>query len=208
MPVREAIGQSSREAHAARFGFSAARPTLLILGGSQGARAINQILTELVEQASPEERSRWQFLHITGSADEAAVRSAYARHQVTAWVTPFLVDMEAAYAQADVVIARAGAATITELARCGKPAVLIPYPYAGGHQAVNARLVEHHGGGLLLEEGQATTARLLSAVRRLLADERLRLIMGRQMRGIGIPDAADRLTQAIVDLHDAPRTKA
>jgi len=207
MPIRDAIGQPSRETHAARFGFSAARPTLLILGGSQGAQAINRLLTELVECACGDERQRWQLLHVTGAADETAVRRAYARHRVTAWVAPFLVEMESAYAQADVVIARAGAATITELARCGKPAILIPYPYAGGHQLANARLVEHRGGGLLLEEEETTAARLLSAVRRLLADERLRLIMGRQMRDIAVPDAAARLTQAIVALHAERRTE-
>ena len=207
MPVRDAIGRSSRDADAARFGFNAARPTLLVLGGSQGSRAINRVVGELVECLSSDERRRWQFLHLTGTADEGAVRRVYTRHQVTAWVAPFLTEMEAAYAQADVVITRAGAATITELARCGKPAILIPYPYAGGHQTVNARLVEHYGDGLLLEEGEATAARLLSAVRRLLADERLRLIMGRQMRGIAVHDAADRLTQAIVELHAAPRAE-
>jgi len=207
MPVRDAIGRSSREAHAARFGFSAAQPTLLVLGGSQGSRTINRVVSDLVERLSSDERRRWQFLHITGAADERAVRSAYARHEVTAWVAPFLTDMEAAYAQADVVIARAGAATITEVARCGKPAILIPYPYAGGHQTVNARLVEHCGGGLLLEEGESTAVRLLSAVRRLLADERLRLMMGRQMRQLAVPDAADRLTKAIVELHTERRTE-
>jgi UDP-N-acetylglucosamine--N-acetylmuramyl-(pentapeptide) pyrophosphoryl-undecaprenol N-acetylglucosamine transferase len=206
MPVREAIGRCSREAHAARFGFSVAQPTLLVLGGSQGSRAINRIVGEFVERATSDERRRWQFLHITGAADEADVHHLYARHEVTAWVAPFLVEMDAAYAQADVVIARAGAATITELARCGKPALLIPYPYAGGHQLVNARLVEQCGGGLVIEEGESTAMRLLSAVRRLLADDRLRLIMGQQMRGIDVPDAAERLTHTIMELHAERRT--
>ena len=201
MPVREAIGQPSRARDAARFGFSAQRPTLLILGGSQGSRAINRLLLETLEHLLPDERQQWQVLHVTGAADEAIVREAYARAQVAAWVAPFIVDMEAAYAQADVVIGRAGASTITELARCGTPAILIPYPYAGGHQVANARLVENVGGGLLIEERHATAARLLSAIRRLLADERLRLMMGTQMRAAAIPDAVDRLTRAIVELH-------
>jgi UDP-N-acetylglucosamine--N-acetylmuramyl-(pentapeptide) pyrophosphoryl-undecaprenol N-acetylglucosamine transferase len=207
MPVREAIGQPSRGQHAARFGFGAQRPTLLVLGGSQGSRAINRLVLKMLEHASSDERQRWQLLHVTGAADEVLVRDAYARAQVTAWVAPFVVEMEAAYAQADVVIARAGAATITELARCGTPAILIPYPYAGGHQVANARLVEHYGGGLLIEERGATAGRLLSVVRRLLADERLRIMMGSQMRGVAIPDAADRLTRAIVELHTAGRVK-
>ena len=203
MPVREAIGQPSRAQHAARFGFSAQRPTLLILGGSQGSRAINRLLLEMLEHVWPDERQRWQFFHVTGAADEALVREAYARARATAWVAPFVVDMESAYAQADVVIGRAGASTITELARCGTPAILIPYPYAGGHQVANARLVESIGGGLLIEERHATAARLLSAIRTLFADECLRVMMGRQMRAAAIPDAADRLRRAIVELHPA-----
>ena len=205
MPVRDVIGHSSREEHAERFGFSAQRPTVLVLGGSQGSQAVNRLVCDALYAATDEERARWQCLHVTGAADEAKVREAYARWHVTAWVAPFVVDMEAAYAQADVVIARAGASTITELARCGKPAIFIPYPHAESHQVANARLVESCGGGIVMEERAVTPARLLSALRRLFEDERLRTIMGAQMRSLSIPDAADRLTQAIVALRTPER---
>ena len=204
MPVRPAIGNSSRERAAARFSLSAHRPTVLVLGGSQGAQAINSLMSDVVGLWSCEERQTWQVLHITGSRDEVRVKAAYAAAGVTSWVAPFCAEMEHAYSVADVVVARAGASTIAELARCGKPAVLIPYPHAAGHQRVNARMVENVGGGLVIEEAEATAARLLGALRCMMIDQRLRMMMGRQMRTLEVVDAAERVTQIIRELSRTP----
>ncbi len=208
MPVREAIGHASRMEEAKRFGLNPDRPTVLILGGSQGALAINRLMSQLVGHLSQDERRAWQMIHVTGVADEAMVRAAYAAHQMTAWVSPFLIEMEAAYALADVVIARAGASTIAELARCGTPAILIPFPHAGGHQRANAQVVEAIGGGLMIEERDATPERILSAARHMLTDERLRTMMGRQMQSLHCADAAQRLSRIILELAGAPVTEA
>ena len=78
--------------------------------------------------------------------------------------------------------------------------MLIPYPYAGNHQRANAALVEAIGGGVMIEESQATPARVLGAARRILTDHRLRLMMSRQMRELGCADAADRLRDVIVEV--------
>lgn len=200
LPVRPAIGQSSRAEAAQRFGLSADRPTLLVLGGSQGARAINRLMVRMALLLSAAERERWQILHLTGPSDETAVKTAYAAAGAVSWVASFLGDMGSAYALADIVIARAGASTIAELARCGKPSILIPYPFAGGHQRANARLVEELGGGLIIEQSQASPERVLEVARRLLADQRLRTAMGSQVRLLQTPDAAEKLTDAIVEL--------
>ena len=211
MPVREAIGQSSRTVQAQRFGLNAARPTLLVLGGSQGARVINRVMMDVVGRFTLEERQQWQVLHITGMADEWRVKNAYAKQGMQSWVASYLVEMDAAYAQADLVLARAGASTIAELARSGKPAIMIPYPHAGGHQLANARIVESVGGGVVIEERDATTDRLLRFIRLLLPDQQLCAEMGSQISQLAMPDAADRLTRAIVELtadrpqdHEAP----
>ncbi len=204
MPVRQGIGHASRQEAAERFGLSADRPTLLVLGGSQGAGFLNQLCTSIVTFLTPEERAQWQWIHVTGPRDAANVKEAYVRAGVNAWVEPFLVEMEAAYAHADLVIARAGASTIAELARCGTPAILIPYPHANGHQRVNAKMVEEAGGGIVLEEQETTPERALSTTRRLLANARLRATMGVRMRTLDVTDAADRLTQAILELRRAP----
>ena len=200
MPVRKTIGHVLRSHAAQQFGFRTDGPTLLVLGGSQGSRVINRLMERVAAQLSAKERQTWQFLHITGSADEARIRGAYAACQLTSWVAPFLAQMDAAYALADVVIARAGASTIAELARCGTPAILIPYPYAGGHQRANAQVVQDLGGGLMLEESDMTPARVVDAIRRILTDTRLRAMMGRQMRMLDISDAAERLSKTILQL--------
>ena len=203
LPIRPEIGQPSRVESAQRFQLQPDRPTLLVVGGSQGARAINRIMIDLAPRLTAEERRRWQILHLTGASDETAVKTAYAQAGLTTRVAAFLTDMAAAYAVADVVLARAGASTIAELAGCGKPAILIPYPFAGGHQRANATLVEELGGGLAVDESNATPRRILNGIRRILSDERLRVVMGAQMKALHAKDAAARLTDAIVELAHA-----
>lgn len=198
LPVRRTIGHATRSQAARRFGFDAQRPTLLILGGSQGARAINWLMAQAAAHLTPDECAHWQILHLTGQADEAAVRSAYAVRRLRAWVAPFLMEMELAFAHADVAVSRAGASTIAELSRCGLPAVLIPYPYAGAHQRANAELAEAVGGAVVMEEDDATPSLVLDAVRRLMSDPALRATMGQRVQELHVADAARRLRDAIV----------
>lgn len=200
LPVRDRIGRLSRSEAALRFALDPERPTLVVLGGSQGSRALNRLMPSVAALLSPSERARWQVIHVAGVADGTAVREAYTAHQVRAQVASCLVDMEAAYAHADLVIARAGASTIAELARCATPAILIPYPHAGGHQRANARVAEAIGGAVMIEERDATPERVLGSARRILADTRLRAMMGQAMRQLFRPDAAERITGAIIDV--------
>ncbi len=200
LPVRSRIGTMSRMDAVARAGFEASRPTLLVIGGSQGARAVNRIVVDALSHALDEERGRWQVLHLTGAADEAMVRRSYAERGMTAQVAAFVTGMADAYAAADLVIARAGASTIAELARCGLPAILIPYPHAQGHQRANARLVATLGGAMVIEESALAPALLLEAIRRILADAGAREAMRMGMRTLAVPDAAERLTGAILEV--------
>jgi UDP-N-acetylmuramate--alanine ligase len=128
------------------------------------------------------------------------VSRAYGAHRVRCWMAPHLTDMALAYAVADVAIARAGASTIAELAAARVPAVFIPYPHANGHQRVNAQLVESVGGGVWVEEAEATPARLLSLVRQLTCDARLRRVMGTQMGTLARPEATQRVMEELVKL--------
>lgn len=200
LPIRRSIGTASREQAAQRFGLRADALTVLILGGSQGSRALNRLVEELLPELSMAERQSWQFIHLAGAEDAPTVTHAYEALGLRAWVTAHLTDVAAAYALADVVVARAGASTVVELAQCGKPAVLIPYPHAAGHQLANARLVESAGAGIVLEEHLASPERLLSPLRQLLRDQRLRWIMGTQMHTLACPDSTHRLARAILTL--------
>ena len=200
LPVRPRIGCVSRADGARRLALDPSRFTLLVLGGSQGSRMLNRLMIDLLPWLSTEERATWQVLHIGGEADAAALHAAYAAAGLTARAVPFIAEMEAAYAAANLVLSRSGGSTVAELARCGLPAILIPYPHAQGHQRANARAVERIGGGFVIEEPAATPGGLLNALRRLASDAALRERMGAQVRQLDQPDAAERLRAAIVSV--------
>lgn len=200
LPIRRQIGAVTREEAARHFEMDPHRPTVVILGGSQGSRAINRLVCRMAEGLTQEERTSWRVIHLAGPADYAAIRQRYAALGVQGLVLPHAAEMAAVYAMADVVVARAGASTIAELAQCGTPAVLIPYPYANGHQRDNARLAESVGGAVWMEEDAATPDLLRLAVRRILQDARLRQRMADQIHTLAHPNAAQRLAEAIVTL--------
>jgi len=171
-------------------------PQLLIFGGSRGARAINQ----LVVQALPlldGFRGRLRIVHQTGAEDLERVRQGYRQAGwEDAGVVPFIDDMAAAYAAAHLVICRAGATTIAELTACGRPAILIPYPFAAAdHQTGNARALAHRGAALLLPQADLTAERLATVIGDLLADQERRLTMAATARSLGRRGAADLILE-------------
>lgn len=161
VPVRSAYTTPpEREAASASFGFDAAKFTLLVIGGSQGARSLNTAMAQLFARDLPD---GWQFLHIAGEAarEQAEAAGAAAVAAGRARVFGYLDDPLTAYAAADLVVARAGASTLAELAQVGKPAVLVPYPHAtADHQTANARAFIGGGGGRLVPDAQWSGERL------------------------------------------------
>jgi UDP-N-acetylglucosamine--N-acetylmuramyl-(pentapeptide) pyrophosphoryl-undecaprenol N-acetylglucosamine transferase len=150
-----------------RFGLDAAKRTILVMGGSQGARGINEAM---VEAAGGFSRDRYQILHLSGLADEERVKEAYRKAGVSAWVGAFHHAMQEAYVVADVAVARSGAASLTELAYYRVPSVLIPYPFAAeDHQTANARVFEKAGAAVMVSEREATGERLRSELERILS---------------------------------------
>jgi UDP-N-acetylglucosamine--N-acetylmuramyl-(pentapeptide) pyrophosphoryl-undecaprenol N-acetylglucosamine transferase len=147
VPVRAGLREPPpREAAIARFGLDPARKTLLAIGGSQGAAAINDASIALLRDARLPEG--WQLLAVTGERDYERVRAAAAGASVVA----YLDDVALGYAAADLVLARAGASTLAELAATGKPALLVPYPFAADdHQSANARRFAAAGSALVIE---------------------------------------------------------
>ncbi|HJT19932.1 MAG TPA: undecaprenyldiphospho-muramoylpentapeptide beta-N-acetylglucosaminyltransferase [Nitrospira sp.] len=143
---------------------------LLVFGGSQGAKAINSAMLEGLSEMLTR-HPQLTITHQTGEADHARVSDAYRRAGVTAAVTPFIYDMPAAIATADLVVARSGAMTIAELTTCGKPAVLIPLPTAiYGHQTKNAQVMEAAGAAVLLPQAELTGTKLAQTVIGILDD--------------------------------------
>ena len=144
---------------------------LLVFGGSQGARAINRALVGALPQLQAL-RGALRIVHQAGADEVETVQAGY---REAGWaaveVGPFITDMAAAYAAASLVVCRAGATTLAELTACGRPAILIPYPYAAGnHQVANATALAAKGAALMIEESSLTPADLGRLIASLLAD--------------------------------------
>ena len=191
-PIRLAPGRSDPAAARRHFGFDAERPVLLVMGGSQGSRAVNSLTLGMWEERPPEERRGVQVLHLAGPSAEQ-VEAAYHRLGMDHRVYPFLHEMELALSAATLSISRAGATGIAEMAACGVPALLIPYPYAKRHQLANARWMERAGGAEVLEEPGLTPRRLWESLSRLLGDARRLEGMGRVLRERADGEATERL---------------
>ncbi len=151
LPIRPPAGHS-RSAALRRLGFRDDQRVLLVAGGSQGARALNQFLSEAAPFFAAQHIA---VLHLAGAADVAALRDSYSRAGVEARVSAFLEDMPAAYRAAHAALCRAGGATLAELAAHRLPAIVVPYPHAkDDHQTVNAQAAEAHGGALCTRQDQ------------------------------------------------------
>jgi UDP-N-acetylglucosamine--N-acetylmuramyl-(pentapeptide) pyrophosphoryl-undecaprenol N-acetylglucosamine transferase len=196
MPVRRGFEEPSEEDTAD----TVTRRTLLVFGGSQGARAINDAMIAALPQWTAM-RDRLVIVHQTGEADHARVRAAYERAGVRAEVMPFLFEMPKALRSADLVVSRAGAMTLAELTVCGKPAILIPLPHAiYRHQTHNARVLADAGGAVVVPQEELTGGRLAQEVAALLDDpERLRA-MGERSRVLGKPAAAETIVRECLAL--------
>jgi UDP-N-acetylglucosamine--N-acetylmuramyl-(pentapeptide) pyrophosphoryl-undecaprenol N-acetylglucosamine transferase len=162
---------------------------VLVCGGSQGAVAVNELAAQaLVALAKSIPLS---IVHQTGEKDLVATQARYATAGVVADCRPFIKDMAAAYQRADVIISRAGATTVAELAIAGKPALFIPYPFAAdNHQEINAREMANAGAALSFRQSELTADKLADALRPLVTDPVLRTRMGDAMKQLGRPHAA------------------
>ncbi|MGH9522416.1 MAG: undecaprenyldiphospho-muramoylpentapeptide beta-N-acetylglucosaminyltransferase [Terriglobales bacterium] len=174
---------------------SDAAPTLLLFGGSQGAKALNRALTA----AAPELIKRIPGLHIihqTGQAEFDPCRAEYDRAGIDAEVSPFIDHMADAFARADLLICRSGASTVAEVAAAGKPAVFVPLPTAADdHQKHNAEAFAHRNAGVLLEQKDLTPDSLAETVAGLFADRDRLLRMGQSARQFAHPDAAAKIAE-------------
>ncbi len=185
IPVRSTLRPlPSRDAAIARLGLDPSLRTLVAMGGSQGARSINDALVGLVERdAVPR---GWQILALTGSDDYERVAAALPNAR------PYLDDMGDVYAAADLILARAGASTLAELAALGKPAILVPYPHAAqAHQAANAAHFEAAGAAVILRDRDLQAGGLPTLLARTVEARRLQaLVAGAACLGGGDPLSA------------------
>ena len=185
-PVRPLVAPTIRRGN----GF-----TVLVFGGSQGARRLNQAMSmaaPILQAAIPD----LQLVHQTGPHDRERLQDHYANLGLTAEVREFIDDMGWAYHQADLVVCRAGATTVAELTMLGKAAILVPYPYAADdHQRANAQVLAEREAAELLLDQEATGERLAAIIIELAADRQRLAAIGIAAGRLAVPDAAARVAR-------------
>ena len=174
--------------------------TLLIFGGSAGAHKINLCVIEALARLK-DLAAGLRIIHQTGEADWDSVKNAYAALPFDAELLPFIDKMDEAYARADLVVCRAGATTIAELTAFGKPAILVPYPYAANdHQRWNAEALRERGAAEMILDRELDGERLAARVRAFYLDRKRLEAMGEAARRLGNPDAAKRIVDECLAL--------
>jgi UDP-N-acetylglucosamine--N-acetylmuramyl-(pentapeptide) pyrophosphoryl-undecaprenol N-acetylglucosamine transferase len=162
-------------------------------GGSQGAQAVNEIVADAAALLAARGVSL-DIVHQSGQANLEATQERYQKAGLTADVRAFIKDMAAEYRRADLVIARAGATTVAELGVVGRPAILVPYPFAAdNHQEVNAREMAEAGAALMFRQSELTAEKLAGEVAALAADPEALARMSAAMKALGKPRAAEAI---------------
>ena len=178
---------------------TAAQLRLLVLGGSLGAKPINDILPELL--ATMPESQRPQCWHQTGAAHINDVTAAYKAVAIDVRVDAFIDDMQAAYRWADVVLCRAGALTVAEITAVGVAALLVPLPHAiDDHQTENARWLVDNQAGLMLRQSEMTVEKLSQYLLELDVDRSRLLAMANAARQLAMPDAAEQVAESCLEV--------
>lgn len=200
VPVRKGALHGDRLQGLRSFGLKEGSLTLLVLGGSQGARRLNAAVVEMASLFKDD--AQVQLLHQTGKNNEEWVRQQIARARASVLrhvVTSFIDPVADAYACADLVICRAGAATLAEVTANGRPAMIVPYPFAAeGHQETNARVLEAAGAAVVVSDRDLTGRRLAEVIHTLRADTSRLQGMAHASRALGRPDAASAVAELVV----------
>ena len=196
-PIRSALQNPIEKVSAlAKFGLAPGKTTLLVMGGSQGARGINSAVCNAIPKLKA---LAWQAIHLTGAQDESATRAAYAHGGVPAFVAAFHHRMEEAYSASDFAIARSGAASLAELSHFGLPAILIPYPFAADdHQTANAGIFAKAGAGTLLKESDATADTIARDIESFIANPERLAEMSKRSRDIAPARAAECVAETVL----------
>ena len=196
IPLREALIRAFHAAPPRRTPHAPLR--LLVFGGSQGARQLNDAMIALAPRLDPTEI---EIVHQTGEGDRERVAAAYAATPLRTEVMAFEPNMPRRYREADLALCRAGAMTVAELALAGLPALLVPYPYAADdHQTANARALVAAGAARLLPAKTLTPEDVLHALQELAAQPETLRGMGLAASKLARPDAADRIVDSCLEL--------
>lgn len=199
VPVRPAFFQIPAKA-------SSTQRTLLVFGGSQGARAINQAMVDSLP-ALRERAPELQIVHQTGERDYEKVRASYDEAGFAGVVHKFIDDMPAMFGRADLLVCRSGASTVAEITAAGKPAIFVPFPRAADdHQNVNARALERAGAAVVLDESKLQAARLVDTITALIDDAARLEKMSAAAKALAHPHAVEEIGAMVAALTSDARS--
>ncbi len=193
-PVRANLKDDDRNGAAKKWGLKPDRTTFFVFGGSQGARRINELMLEILPRLNALEN--FQVLWATGEQNFASIVDRAGKlNQVK--IVPYIYEMSAAFSLADFVLCRAGASTIFELANCGLPALLVPFPFAtADHQTFNARVLAQAGAARMLVEKELTAEKLFDHVQELATHGEIRQQMAAAAKKMARPQATEEIVEA------------
>jgi UDP-N-acetylglucosamine--N-acetylmuramyl-(pentapeptide) pyrophosphoryl-undecaprenol N-acetylglucosamine transferase len=195
-PIRTSLrGTVDRETAQQNLRLKPGLQTVAVFGGSQGAHGINEAVVAALHHFA---MKPVQFIHLTGREDHQFVYDRYRQEGIPAFVAAFHYQMEDVYGAADLIIARSGAASLSEISYFGLPTILIPYPFAtDNHQALNAAIYSRSNAAAVLEGAEANGEKLANLIDALLSDPKRRRMMGEQMRALAITDAATKIAELL-----------
>lgn len=196
-PIRRSVLEGDRDRGLREYELDASRTTVLVVGGSQGARSINRAAADAISLLSS--RDDLQFVLQTGRRDYELVRGRLGRRREWVRVRAFIANMGDVYRAADLVVARAGAMTLAEIAVNGRAAILVPFPHAThDHQEANARVLVEAGAATVIPDRELGGDRLASEIAKIVDTPRkLREMSGSALR-MARPDAAERIARALI----------
>ena len=197
-PVRPQF--QSRDAAECRvaLGLDPNRPVVLVMGGSQGANGLNEMILSALPVLG-DRASTWQWLHLTGASDFEKVKSAYAARGLNTVVKPFLAEMDLALGAATISVSRSGASSLAEIAAMRLPSLLVPYPTAAdNHQLTNALAFEKTGAAKLLEQKNSMPEKVAAALRELIEDAAAREKIQTALAQWHAPKAAEQIAEMIL----------
>ncbi len=202
LPVRPEIFQVAKEEAYSRLGIAPNKPVLLVFGGSRGARKINNAMVKVVEELQNDEGI--QIIHATGQAGHKEYLNMLQARGISLvnigniTTVPYLYNMQDALNVADLVVCRAGAATLAELTALGLPSILVPYPYAAeNHQEHNARALAERGAAVMINDAELTGDVLLEHIKQLLSSPQALHRMAEESLKLGKPQALEDILELI-----------
>jgi UDP-N-acetylglucosamine--N-acetylmuramyl-(pentapeptide) pyrophosphoryl-undecaprenol N-acetylglucosamine transferase len=197
-PIRASIYRDDRSLGATRLGVDPKKFTILVIGGSQGARGLNDKFLQALACMDHKTIASLQVVHITGASDYVQAGEAYKALGVQNRVFSFVDEIEDAYSVADLVVTRSGASAIFELALFGKPMILVPYPFAMSHQTDNARAFSSRDAAIEIAEKDLQPEAFRDKIIHLMNNRSILSDLAKRAKTLSVPDASDRLAEVVM----------